>query len=32
MPALNELRDWLAMQAEVAAVTTSVVLNEDFRR
>lgn len=32
LPALGELRDWLATQAEVAAVTTSVVLNEEFRR
>ncbi|MBL8299012.1 MAG: Lrp/AsnC family transcriptional regulator [Rhodanobacteraceae bacterium] len=32
MLALNELRDWLATQAEVAAVSTLVVLNEDFRR
>lgn len=32
MLALNELRDWLATQSEVAGVTTSVVLNEDFRR
>jgi DNA-binding Lrp family transcriptional regulator len=32
MPELNELRDWLAAQTEVAAVSTSVVLNEDFRR
>lgn len=30
--ALNELRDWLAQQAEVASVTTSVVLHEEFQR
>ncbi len=30
--ALNALRDWLAGQEEVASVSTSVVLNEDFRR
>ncbi|MCQ4167503.1 Lrp/AsnC family transcriptional regulator [Tahibacter harae] len=30
--ALNSLRDWLAEQAEVASVVTSVVLNEEFRR
>jgi DNA-binding Lrp family transcriptional regulator len=32
LPALNGLREWLAGQAEVAAVTTSVVLQEEFRR
>lgn len=30
--ALNELRDWLAQQAEVSSVTTSVVLHEEFQR
>jgi DNA-binding Lrp family transcriptional regulator len=30
--ALNNLRDWLAEQAEVASVVTSVVLHEEFRR
>lgn len=32
MAALNALRDWLAGQAEVASVSTAVVLSEDFRR
>ena len=32
LAALNGLRDWLAVQAEVASVSTSVVLSEDFRR
>lgn len=32
MMAMNALRDWLAAQAEVAGVTTIVVLNEEFRR
>lgn len=32
LAALNQLRDWLAQQPEVAAVTTSIVLHEDFHR